>query len=53
MADRKLMIEVSELLLLESSVPDNEKRKRKMIRERDTVNKDILSKEFPQPKAMC
>lgn len=39
MADRKLMIEVSEVLLLESSAPDDQERKRRKTTEMgNTVN---------------
>lgn len=52
MAERKLMIEVSELLLFESSVPDSQKSQRKMITETDNVNKGfwILSKSLVPSK---
>lgn len=44
MADRKLMIEVSEVLLLESSAPDSKKRKTEITTEKgNEINSTLCS----------
>lgn len=54
MADRKLIIEVSEVLLLESSAPDSQKEKGRMTTEMgNKVNKSVKKVRSPKLQKFC